>query len=259
VSGSESIGVPASASELSATPSSMSFPAGVRDGYERWAPTYDHFPNPLLAREERHILPLLPQLRNRCVLDLACGTGRWLERFFLVGAHPGVGVDLSSAMLRQASVKKDLPGTVVQADCVRLPFRPSTFDFSICSFALGHIPDLRTLADELSRVLKPGSDLFVTDLHPEAFSRGWRTGFRDLHSAVEVQTLPHSADDILEAFASVGCECVTCDSLFLGDAEAHLFAAAGRPHLFQAASGVPAIFFCHLKRVAQHSANRGQS
>lgn len=232
---------------------------GVRDGYERWATTYDHFPNPLLAREQRHVLPLLPRLRNRHALDLACGTGRWLNHLLAIGALPGVGVDLSSAMLRVASNKTELLGKVVQADCLRLPFRASTFDFSICSFALGHIQDLSSVAAEFSRVMKPDSDLFVTDLHPEAYAIGWRTGFRDQQSEVQVHTVPHSAEDILGAFGSVGCECAAHLSLWLGDAEQPLFAAAGRQQLFQAACRVPAILFCHFKRAPEITADRGMS
>src|ERR1035438_8802237 len=94
VNGSGRIGASVSDCDLE-PPSSLPFLAGVRDGYERWAPTYDDFPNPVLAREQRYILPLLPSLRNRHVLDLACGTGRWLERLLSAGALPGVGVDLS--------------------------------------------------------------------------------------------------------------------------------------------------------------------
>ncbi len=240
-------------------PSSSPFLVGVRDGYERWAPTYDHFPNPLLAREQRHVLPLLPRLRNRHVLDLACGTGRWLKHLLAMGALPGVGVDLSSAMLRVGSNKMELSGKVVQADCLRLPFRASTVDFSICSFALGHIRDLSGAAAEFLRVMKPDSDLFVTDLHPEAYAMGWRTAFRDQESAVQVQTEPHSSEDILRAFNSVGYECVTHDSLRLGNAEQPLFAAAGKQRLFQSACRVPAILFCHFKRAPEVTANRGRS
>jgi ubiquinone/menaquinone biosynthesis C-methylase UbiE len=182
---------------------------------------------------------------------LACGTGRWLTRLLAAGARPAAGVDLSSAMLRIAGAKKGLSGRVVQSDCLTLPFASSTFDFSICSFALGHIQDLRSMAAELSRVMKPGSDLFITDLHPEAYARGWRTGFRDRQSAAQFQTVPHSAEDILRAFYSAGCGCVTHVGLCLGKPERNIFAEAGRQHLFQAACRVPAVLFCHFKRLSK--------
>jgi SAM-dependent methyltransferase len=254
VSGSDGIGSSVHDCELEDRSTSLPFLASVIDGYERWAPTYDDFPNPLLGREQRHILPLLPALRNRCALDLACGTGRWLARLLASGATPAVGVDLSSAMLRVARDKMELSGKVVQADCLRLPFPPSTFDFLICSFALGHMHDLRSAAAEFSRVMKPGSDLFVTDVHPEAYARGWRTGFRDQQSAVQVHARPHSAEDISRAFNSAGCECVTHVGLCLGSPEQSIFAEAGKQHLFQTACRVPAVQFCHLKQVSKATA-----
>jgi ubiquinone/menaquinone biosynthesis C-methylase UbiE len=227
----------------------------VADGYERWAPTYDCFPNPLLSREERHVAPLLPTLRNRRVLDLACGTGRWLTRLLGAGARSVVGIDLSSAMLRVAAHKKELSGSVVQADCLKLPFRASTFDFAICSFALGHIRDLRSAAAEMAQVMKPDSDLFVADLHLEAFARGWRTGFRDRQGAVQIESQPYSVENIIRAFHSGGFSCVTHVGLCLGNPEQPIFAGTGRQHLFQAACRAPAILFCHFKRVRyrQHS------
>jgi len=255
VNGSGRVGASVSDCELESL-SSSPFLVGVRDGYERWAPTYDHFPNPLLAREQRHILPLLPSLQNRCALDLACGTGRWLTRLLASGAGLAVGVDLSFAMLQVAGDKTELSGKIVQGDCLRLPFPPSTFDFLICSFALGHIQDLGSAAAEFSRVMKPGSDLFVTDVHPEAYARGWRTGFRDQQSAVQVHTLPHSTEDILRAFSSMDCECVTHVSLCLGSPEQPIFAEAGKQHLFQTACRVPAVQFCHLKHILKATVRR---
>jgi ubiquinone/menaquinone biosynthesis C-methylase UbiE len=256
VSGSEGVETSVPDCEREVLSSSWPLLVGVRDGYERWAPTYDHFPNPLLAREQRYVLPLLPGLRGRRVLDLACGTGRWLTRLLAVGARAALGVDLSSAMLRVAGDKKGLSGRVVQSDCSTLPFRASTFDFSICSFALGHIQDLRSAGAELSRVMKPGSDLFITDLHPEAYARGWRAGFRDKRSAVRIQMLPHSAEDILRAFYSAGFGCVTHVGLCLGAPEQTIFAEAGRQHLFQAACRVPAVLFCHFKRMSPTAESR---
>ena len=71
----------------------------VQEGYERWAPTYDRDPNPLLALEERQLKLMIPPLEGKRVLDLACGTGRWLAWLMKGGARTGVGVDFSPAML----------------------------------------------------------------------------------------------------------------------------------------------------------------
>jgi hypothetical protein len=43
----------------------------VKQAYERWAPTYDQSPNPLLSLEERKLAALIPGLRGKRLLDLA--------------------------------------------------------------------------------------------------------------------------------------------------------------------------------------------
>ncbi|PYV20619.1 MAG: hypothetical protein DMG27_22585 [Acidobacteria bacterium] len=85
------------------------------EGYELWAPAYDRDPNHLLALEERTLKPLLPDLAGQQVLDLGCGTGRWLELLLDLGARRAVGVDRSRAMLRVAATKPRLRGRLVEA------------------------------------------------------------------------------------------------------------------------------------------------
>jgi malonyl-CoA O-methyltransferase len=217
------------------------------EGYERWAPTYDQSPNPLLAREERYLMPLLPDLAGKNVLDLACGTGRWLQELVARGARSGVGVDSSLAMLRIASGKAATKGRLARADCLNLPFRSSIFDFAICSFALSHVHSLRGVVDELARVMKPNSELFVSDLHPEAHARGWRTGFRDQLSSVQIEMLPRTAEEVIRGFHGGGFECLAHVPLSLGSAEKAIFVSAGRSHLFEEACRLPAVLVCHFR------------
>jgi ubiquinone/menaquinone biosynthesis C-methylase UbiE len=218
------------------------------EGYDRWAPTYDETPNPLLAREERYLAPLLPSLNGKNVLDLACGTGRWLEVLFARGASSGIGIDVSSAMLRVARQKSAICGRLARADCVQLPFRASTFGFVISSFVLSHIRDLRATVSELSRVTKMDADVLVSDLHPEAYRFGWRTGFRDEYSAVHIDAHPRTADEIIEVFYSAGFECTTHSSLCLEEPERSVFNRAGKTDIFAEACKISAVLVCQFSR-----------
>jgi ubiquinone/menaquinone biosynthesis C-methylase UbiE len=249
---SEDIGVGSNASPAF-TPACVS----VAEGYERWAPTYDQVPNPLLNLEERKLTALLPDLMGKHILDLACGTGRWLEKLMARGAGVGNGIDLSAAMLRIAAKKTAIRARLAQADCLALPFRPEIFDLVVCSFALGHIPDLGAMVRELARVSKSGADVFVSDLHPEAYARGWRTGFRDPGGAVEIKMFPHAAERIVRAFHSGGFECLTHVPLCLGEPERPLFAQAGKSHFFPSACQVPAVLVCHFRRIGAAMGCRG--
>jgi ubiquinone/menaquinone biosynthesis C-methylase UbiE len=220
----------------------------VAEGYERWAPTYDHAPNPLLHLEERKLAALLPTLRGKRVLDLACGTGRWLQKLSAQGACLGVGVDFSASMLQVAGRKTAIRGRLARADCQRLPFNASVFDLVVCSFALGHIHDLGAIVRELARVTKRGADVFVSDLHPEAYTRGWRTGFRDSRTAIQIEMSARTAEEIIRAFYAGGFECLTHVPLCLGEPEKAIFIQAGKGSLFEAARRMPAVLLCHFRR-----------
>jgi ubiquinone/menaquinone biosynthesis C-methylase UbiE len=229
----------------------------VAEGYERWAPTYDQTPNPLLNLEARKLVTLLPSVSGKRVLDLACGTGRWLERISARGPELAIGVDLSDAMLQVAGRKPAIMGRLAQADCLNLPFRSAVFDLVVCSFALDHIYALRAMVSELARVTKAGADVFVSDLHPEAYTRGWRAGFRDSHSAVQIEMWPRAAEEMIRVFQSGRFECLTYVPLCLGEPERPIFAQAGKSHLFTRACQVPAILVFHFRRTPE-TRSRGQ-
>lgn len=234
-------------SEASSSVGSRQVP--VAEGYELWAPAYDHSPNPLLAREERYLLPLFGDLQHKRILDLACGTGRWLERLMVRGGKSGVGIDCSSAMLRVAAQKGRITGRLARAQCEHLPFRNGFFDLALCSFAAGHLGNLKSIALELARVTKSRADVFVSDLHPEAYARGWRVGFRDHGIALQIEMRPREIEEIIEVFCTSGFECVAQDSLYLGAPEESIFLRGGKSKSFADACKVPAILLCHLRRL----------
>jgi ubiquinone/menaquinone biosynthesis C-methylase UbiE len=218
------------------------------EGYERWAPIYDHAPNPLLACEERYLRPMLGDLGGRRILDLACGTGRWLQMLTAQTGASGAGIDCSSAMLRIAGRKDAVAGRLVRADCQILPFRAAAFDLAICSFSIGHVKGLSSLVRELARVTEIGAEVFVSDLHPQAYGRGWRVGFRDSSTAVQIETLPRAAEEIAGAFNSDGFTCRAQIPLFIGDPEKRIFARAGKSSAFAEVCQLPAILVSQFQR-----------
>ncbi|MGH9440041.1 MAG: class I SAM-dependent methyltransferase, partial [Terriglobia bacterium] len=205
----------------------------VDEGYGLWAETYDAGPNPLLSAEERTLKPLLPRLAGKVVLDVGCGTGRWLEKLLIGGALAGAGVDLSSAMLGVAWTKQFLQGRLAKGDCLALPFQPHAADLIICSFAAGHISSLETFARELAGAAKQSADVYVSDVHPEAYAKGWRTGFRHKSGRAEIVTFPHSTEALHHAFQARGFELCQFREAHLGEPEKSIFERAGKSNLFR--------------------------
>lgn len=229
-------------------PSEAAF-VSVEEGYQRWAQTYDQTPNPLLALEERHLTSILPDLAGSNVLDLGCGTGRWLARLLARGVNSVVGIDLSVAMLSVARGRAGTHDRLVLADCLHLPFPASIFDFVLSSFALNHIKDLQSTALELARAMKLQGRLLISEMHPQACARGWRPGFRDRRSAVQIETANHSAESVMSCFRSHGFAFLRLYDLFFAEPERPIFLDAGRGGMFESVSHVPAIQVYEFRKI----------
>jgi SAM-dependent methyltransferase len=153
--------------------------------YELWAPAYPPVAhNPLMRTEEAAMLRLWPDVRNQCVLDLACGSGRYARRLAQDGAGLVVAADFCPPMLRQ--VESAQP---VCANMMRLPFSSGAFDSIVCGLAIGHAALLQEWMLEVARVLRPGGRLLYSDFHPGAVRAGMTRTFRDGGNAV--LTVPH--------------------------------------------------------------------
>jgi malonyl-CoA O-methyltransferase len=224
------------------------------DAYALWAESYEQSCNPLLVLEERIVAPLLPPLAGAVVLDIGCGTGRWLQLLCESGALLRAGIDLSPEMLRQAARKPSLAGLLIRGDSAELPVRDACIDFAICSFSASCIGDLQRLAGEISRVTRPGASLVLTDFHPDAVRHGWKRTFRRGEDVFEIESLNRPVDLICEAFASHGFEQTEFFEPHFSEPERPQFRRSGKEHLFEDACRIAAIFVCCFRRARNGTA-----
>jgi malonyl-CoA O-methyltransferase len=160
-------------------------PLDVLSGYACWAGSYlPEAHNPLMAAEQAAMLSLLPpELAGVACLDLACGSGRYLQLLRERGACRPVGLDLSEEMLAQAR-RYQVGLALVRAPFLALPFAGGTFDLITCGLAVGHEPALAHVLAEAARVLRPGGQLLYSDVHPLGTLSGWRRTFTTPDGAV---------------------------------------------------------------------------
>ncbi len=226
-------------------------------GYDLWATTYDtdEASNPVLGAERMTMRELLPPLRDRIVLDLACGTGHYALQAAQQGARPVVGVDRSSAMLRWARRKaaaQQWAVAWVQADQAHLPFQDGAFHVIIHALGIGYSPDVSAVAAELARVLRPGGQALVSELHPEGTRRGWQRTFvhRDGqgHRVIRLQTRAHRLSDYHEAFRQAGLTLVRQIERRIDEAVRPFFAAARALDRYQRYRGHPLLILFILRR-----------
>jgi ubiquinone/menaquinone biosynthesis C-methylase UbiE len=219
----------------------------VTEAYALWAETYDSFANPLLSLEERYLAPMLPSLEDKTILDLGCGTGRLLDRWSSSSTGRYVGIDMSSAMLGRAAKKLRVPGQLIQADCNQLPLRTASAEVVICSFLLGYV-DLRQIAREIARVSKNPANVYLSEFHPDAQSRGWRRSFRHGDRVIELPADYCSPQRVESTFRLHGFDLIQMAEPSFGEPERQVFLANNKSHVCESSRGTRAIFVCHLRR-----------
>jgi ubiquinone/menaquinone biosynthesis C-methylase UbiE len=124
----------------------------------------------LFAADEPVVAEYLAGREPGVALDAACGTGRFAE-FLARRGHAVIGVDSSPDMLARARQRVPDAGFGV-AGLDRLPLRDDSADVIVCALALDHVPRLDPVLAEFARVLRPGGDLVISDIHHELITRG---------------------------------------------------------------------------------------
>ena len=136
----------------------------IIEEYARLAPAYDtkwSFYVEATTRETMARLSLRPSDR---LLDVGCGTGALLER--LSESYPAAllsGVDPVPEMLAVARRKLPSEVTLREGWAERLPFDSEQFDVVVSCNAFHYIRQPVAALLEMSRVLRPGGQLVITD------------------------------------------------------------------------------------------------
>jgi ubiquinone/menaquinone biosynthesis C-methylase UbiE len=223
-------------------------PLPVEEAYQLWAPEYDSTPNPLFCLEERHLAPLLQSAAHCDVVDLGCGTGRWLGRISTLQPRSLTGVDVSAAMLERAARRLCRNARLVQANCLYTPLGTASADWILSSFLLSYVDHLHELARETARIARPGALVLISDVHPATKEYGWKRTFRRAHQVIEIQTHPYQLQDLHMAMQEAGFELEFLHEHCFGVAEKAIFLHAERPELFAAVKGLPVLFLTSYRR-----------
>jgi len=156
--------------------------------YNAVAPNYNarYAQNPLIG-VARELHALAAQSGVRDVLEVGCGTGRWVNEL-----HPlvrrVVGLDFSYGMLQQAQTQ-----SLVNGDANHLPFPDASFDLVLSVNALQHYADQRAFITEARRLLRDGGALVIVNLDPHIGRDRWYLYdyFEGVHAA-DLQRFPSS-------------------------------------------------------------------
>lgn len=135
----------------------------------------------LEAAGEWHVFQsLLPELKDKAVLDLGCGFG-WHCRYAREEqARSVVGVDLSENMLEQAKVLTEDPKILYKKMPIEdINFPDGSFDVVISSLAFHYIESFETVCKKVYATLKQGGTFLFSVEHPIFTSRNDQDWYYD--------------------------------------------------------------------------------
>lgn len=171
-----------------------------RDAYAKWANDYPPTPhNVLMEIEQQAMLALMPSLKNKRVLDLACGTGRYGLIAKEQGASVVIGIDDSIDMLTRSPLDRRVLGNMAD-----IPLADNSLDLVVCGLAIGHYPDLAAVLREIKRVLCHDGLAVISDFHPFQYLGGGRRTFTRDNITYEVEHYPHLYEKIHDACQTIG-------------------------------------------------------
>jgi ubiquinone/menaquinone biosynthesis C-methylase UbiE len=217
----------------------------TREGYDRWAATYDTMGNWLLELEEPEVDRALGDVKDLDVLDVGTGTGRHALRIAESGARV-TAVDFAEEMLAKAREKRG-------ADTVRwlahdvtrpLPFGAKSFDRVLSALVLEHIPvdELVSFFRELGRVTRDDGVIVVTAMHPAMFVKGVSANFHDDSGEVRPRSHVATLSDYVMGAVHAGLVIVALTERSVDEA------LAARNERSRKWLGSPALFVMTLRR-----------
>lgn len=113
-----------------------------------------------------NVFSLLPEVRDRFLVDIGCGMGTFTIESARRGAR-ATGVDMVHAAVRAASgvarAEHADSARFIQGDGATLPFEDAVADVLVAADVTEHLDDetLRRVLDEALRVLRPGGTLVL--------------------------------------------------------------------------------------------------
>jgi ubiquinone/menaquinone biosynthesis C-methylase UbiE len=177
------------------------------------------------AMRRQCLVPIANMLRHKdqrrmALLDVACGTGRFLR--FVKQAFPRLAVsgsDLSDAYLNAARDHlKPYKAEFKTAEAEALPFADASFDIVTSTYLFHEVPPpvRRDIAREFARVLKPGGLLvFMDSLQPgdmpevDAMLEAFPTNFHEPYYPSYLR------EDLKGIFGAAGFEGIEAEPVFL--------------------------------------------
>lgn len=164
----------------------------IAQAYDRWSATYDADKNTTRDLDATVLRRTPIALDGRDVLELGCGTGK-NTAYLASKARKVFALDFSEGMIARAHERLTTSNVRFIRHDVRdlWPVDAASVDVVVGNLILEHVHDLAPVYFEATRVLRPGGQLFICELHPYRQLLGSQAQFVDPNSGETIRVTAH--------------------------------------------------------------------
>lgn len=144
-------------------------------GYSEWEQQRLLQQNDILSKYIYQRIDLSEATR---ILEVGCGVGA--QMIYMLRKYPGIhitGLELEEKQLEKARLNLMNSGisesryTLIQGNAIQTSWDSlQDFDAVVMIWVLEHIPDCEAVLRELKRVLKPGTQIWITEVYHQSFA-----------------------------------------------------------------------------------------
>lgn len=137
------------------------------------------------AGEWETLKGILPDLKNKRVLDLGCGYGWHCIYAMEQGAASAVGVDISPKMLEVARSKTQFEQVEYICSAIEdMEVSAESFDLALSSLAFHYVADFDVVLKKVHHCLKQGGSFVFSVEHPIFTAYGTQEWYRDQNGEI---------------------------------------------------------------------------
>ncbi|HJQ22083.1 MAG TPA: class I SAM-dependent methyltransferase [Gemmatimonadaceae bacterium] len=167
-------------------------PDTVAHAYDRWSSTYDEDKNTTRDLDALVLQRAPLVLKGKDVLELGCGTGKNTAHL-ATHARKVLALDFSEGMIARAHERLTTSNVRFIRHDVRdtWPVDSASVDAVVGNLILEHVHDLAPVYFEAARVLRPGGQFFICELHPFRQLLGSQAQFVDPKTGETIKVTAH--------------------------------------------------------------------
>jgi|WetSurMetagenome_2_1015567.scaffolds.fasta_scaffold22248_5 ubiquinone/menaquinone biosynthesis C-methylase UbiE len=182
--------------------------------YNLWAEDYDN--NNLLMFLEEQITRKLFNFNGKRILDLGCGTGRY--SIPLARNNYVTGVDFNRKMLdiaRKKAKKEKARINFIQKDVTKFKTKDK-FDVIISMLVHDQVKILEKAGKVIFSTSKKGTDLFVSNVHPDIIGDMVKKGRSEILPGYLIQEYYHPLSEYQKIFGKLGFRLIKSMEIVFG-------------------------------------------